>query len=208
MRIGIIDYGAGNMRSVHNALYEAGADPEVVGDPEAFADFDRLVLPGVGAATEAIQRLRARGMVDALNDVVRRRGRPLLGICLGMQLMAEDLLEFGHEKGLGWVPGSVRPLREVVGPEPRVPHMGWNTLEIDPAAPGLMRQVKPSSHYYFAHSFTLVDTDPTVVAARTTYHAALVSAIVSETAFAVQFHPEKSQIDGERLLSAFLSWKP
>lgn len=208
MRVAIVDYGAGNMRSVANALARAGAEPVFAGTPEAIAASDRLVLPGVGACGEAVANLRARGLDTALDEAVRRRGRPMLAICVGMQILAERLMEFGSHRGLGWIAGDVTPLSGRLAPDVRVPHMGWNAVETAPAAARFFADLRPDRAFYFCHSFALSpEADPWVVA--TASHGGVVRAgVLRDTVFAVQFHPEKSQINGERLLTAFCAWKP
>lgn len=209
MKIGIVDYGAGNVRSVMNAFTLLGEDPIVVHRPEEIGQADRLVLPGVGAAGEAMARLRQSGLDQALDETVRRKGRPLLGICLGMQLLADRLLEFGEHKGLGWIDGEVVDIRACTdAPDLRVPHMGWNQVAPAPAGRDIFDAIMGSHEFYFAHSFTLRTDDADVVAARTSYGTDLVAAVCKDTVFATQFHPEKSQVSGERLLSAFLEWNP
>ncbi len=209
MSVAVVDFGAGNLQSVVNALAFLGAAPSVARTPEAVLAADRLVLPGVGGAGEAMQRLRAAGLDEALDEAVRRRGRPLLGICLGMQLLAARLKEFGDHRGLGWLDGEVVDIRErVADPGLRVPHMGWNGVAPRDGGAGLFATVRGAREFYFAHSFTLALRDGAAVAACVTYGAELVAAIRKDTVFAVQFHPEKSQDNGERLLAAFLEWKP
>jgi len=208
MHIAIIDYGAGNIESVRNALFSAGAEPVIAREPDAVLAADRLVLPGVGAAGPAAERLNTNGLGEALNEAVRRRGRPMLGICLGMELLAERLLEFGEHRGLGWLSGEVVHLREVGVARARVPHMGWNVVE--PAGPGARFFQAPERMrtFYFCHSYTLVTGAAAAIAARTTYDAPLIAAVFDDTVFATQFHPEKSQVNGHKLIRAFLDWRP
>jgi glutamine amidotransferase len=209
MKVGVVDFGAGNLRSVLNMFSLLGEDAIVVREPDELATADRLVLPGVGAAGEAMQRLRARHLDEALEEAVRRRGRPLLGICLGMQLIAERLFEFGEHRGLGWVAGDVVNIRACVTDAAlRVPHMGWNRIDVLPAGESLLSGLGTARDFYFAHSFTLRTHDDNVIAARTNYGADLVTAVRKDTIFATQFHPEKSQRSGEKVLAAFLEWNP
>ncbi len=208
MRVGIVDYGAGNLESVRKAFEALGEEPRLLVEPDDVLAADRLVLPGVGAAGEALARLRADGLQEALDEAVRRRGRPFLGICLGMQMLAERLHEFGEHAGLGWIPGSVVALRDRV-PEPlRVPHMGWNEIGVAPAAEPLFAGVGRRRRFYFAHSFAFQPDRADAVAATTDYGTQVVAAVLWENVFATQFHPEKSQLVGERLLAAFLDWSP
>jgi glutamine amidotransferase len=202
----IVDYGAGNLGSVKRAVWRAGGEADIATAPEDLADADRIILPGVGAAGTAAARLRERGWAAALEDHVRRRGKPMLGICLGLQLLAERLHEFGEHAGLGWIPGDVEPIAAAA--DLRVPHMGWNAVAISRSATALFGSASPSPVYYFCHSFRLVGAPDDIVVARTEHGGDVIAAVCTETVFATQFHPEKSQIEGERLLAAFLDWKP
>ena len=204
--IRIVDYGAGNLASVKLAVWRAGGEAEIATRPEDLADAERVILPGVGAAGAAAARLRERGWCEALDHHVRRGGTPMLGICLGLQLLAERLFEFGEHAGLGWIPGDV--VAVPAGEETRVPHMGWNTVTIAPDAKPLFATPSPTPAYYFCHSFMLTGVPDDLVVARTEHGGDVVAAVRAETVFATQFHPEKSQLEGERLLGAFLAWKP
>jgi len=208
MQVAIVDYGAGNIESVRNALFTAGAQPVVTREPEAVLAADRLVLPGVGAAGPAARRLIETGLNEALVEAVRRRARPMLGICLGMELLAEQLLEFGKHRGLAWLPGEVVHLRDVGVTAARVPHMGWNTIEPVGPATRFFQAPERMRTFYFCHSYTLVTSAVAAVAARTSYEASLVAAVFDGTVLATQFHPEKSQQNGQKLIRAFLDWAP
>jgi glutamine amidotransferase len=177
-------------------------------DADAVRTADRLVLPGVGAAGTAAERLSASGLGEALQETVRDRGRPMLGICLGMELLAERLLEFGEHRGLGWVPGEVVHLRDVGIAQARVPHMGWNLVEPSAAAARFFQGPERMRTFYFCHSYTLVTGSDAAVAARATYERPLVAAVLDGTVFATQFHPEKSQMNGQKLIQSFLAWAP
>ena len=208
--IAIIDYGAGNLDSVRKALAHVGSETEIARTPEEVLAADRLVLPGVGAAGQAIQQLRRSGLDEALTEAVRHRGRPFMGICLGMQLLAERLHEFGDHAGLGWIAGEAVPLGSLMDTPVRVPHMGWNRVEVADKAEGLFWEVRGGRQFYFAHSFGLrLAGDTDTLAATTEYGGVpLTAAILDGSVFATQFHPEKSQVAGERLLGAFVDWKP
>jgi imidazole glycerol-phosphate synthase subunit HisH len=198
--IALIDYGAGNLHSVHNALKAAGAEGlAITADPEAVSKADRIVLPGVGAFAACAAGLRAiPGMVDALEQRVRRDGAPFLGVCVGMQLMAETGEEHGVHPGLGWIPGTVRALSPAV--DVRVPHMGWNDV-----IPAVDHPLIEAGEAYFLHSFAF--TGDSVLA--TTEHGGPVTAAIGRDNMAgVQFHPEKSQRYGIALLERFLTWRP
>jgi glutamine amidotransferase len=208
MQVAIVDYGAGNIESVRHALLTAGAQPIIARDPDTVMAADRLVLPGVGAAGPAARRLMETGLSGALVEVVRRQGRPMLGICLGMELLAERLLEFGEHSGLAWLPGEVIHLRDVGVTAARVPHMGWNTIEPVGSATRFFQAPERMRTFYFCHSYTLVTPATNAIAARTKYEASLVAAVFDGTVFATQFHPEKSQTNGQKLIRAFLDWSP
>lgn len=207
MTVALIDYGAGNLQSVRNALAAAGADSVVVtADPTVVAQADRIVLPGVGAFGHCMQALSAiDGMTDALTSRVRLQGTPFLGICVGMQMMAAWGEEHGRTQGLGWVPGTVRVLNPVARGV-RVPHMGWNQVVLTGTA---VRTPLEAGQAYFLHSFAYDSpADAAEVAAMTDHGGSVVAALVSGTALGVQFHPEKSQAYGLSLLQRFLTWRP
>lgn len=206
--VAIVDFGAGNLQSVRNALEMAGAEPSVATAPEEILAAERLVIPGVGAAGHAISYMREHGLVDALTEAVHQKAVPTLGICLGMQLAAARLHEHGENDGLGWVAGDVRHLSEADGIEGRVPHMGWNEIEPAEGTGELFDAVRGKRSFYFCHSYTLRGTDAHTVAATVTYGIPLVAAIRKGSYFATQFHPEKSQIKGQQLIGAFLDWTP
>jgi len=201
MSLALIDYGAGNLHSVANALKAAGAsDVLVTGDAEAVAKADRIVLPGVGAFGACAAALRSvPGMVEAMERRVRRDGVPFLGICVGMQLMADAGEEHGVHAGLGWVKGIVRPLTPADA-SAKVPHMGWNDVVPSAAHP----LIEPGEAY-FLHSYAFDGED---VLATTDHAGAVTAAIGRENLLGVQFHPEKSQHYGLALLERFLSWHP
>ena len=199
--IALIDYGAGNLHSVHNALQAAGANGvTVTADPAVVLRADRVVLPGVGAFGACASALRAvEGMVGALDKRVRHDGVPFLGICVGMQLMADTGEELGTHAGLGWMPGTVRALVPDK-PETKVPHMGWN--DVVPVTPHPL--ILPGEAY-FLHSFAF---DGENVIATTEHGGAVTAAIGRDNLIGVQFHPEKSQRYGLDLLARFLEWRP
>jgi glutamine amidotransferase len=208
MRLGIVDYGTGNLRSVYNAFCQAGADPEYVSDADSLGDYDRLVLPGVGAAEPALHRLRQSGIAAALRETIIAKGHPLLAICLGMQMLAEKLTEKGEHEGLGWISGTVSRIEAPENKSLPVPHMGWNRLALSEGMQPDAAFIRPDSEFYFAHSYALRHTATENIAATTEYGGPFVSAIRKDTFFATQFHPEKSQRAGLALIEAFLGWKP
>lgn len=201
MTLALIDYGAGNLHSVANALKAAGCeDLAITADPDIVARAERIVLPGVGAFGACAAALRATsGMIEALETRVRRGGAPFLGVCVGMQLMADAGEELGTHAGLGWIGGQVRRL-EPGTMETKVPHMGWN--DVVPSSP---HPLLVAGEAYFLHSYAFEGDD--VIA--TTNHAGPVTAAIGrDNMLGVQFHPEKSQAYGLALLSRFLEWRP
>ena len=199
MTVVLIDYGAGNLHSVHNALKAAGpADISVTADPDVVAKADRIVLPGVGAFGACAAGLRAvPGMIEALERRVLRDGAPFLGVCVGMQLLATTGEELGVHRGLGWLDGTVRRLD---AGDVRVPHMGWN----DVVPVGDHPLIEPGEAY-FLHSFAYAGQG---VLATTDHGGAVAAAIGRDNIVGVQFHPEKSQAYGLALLQRFLRWTP
>lgn len=204
MSIALIDYGAGNLHSVHNALRAAGADNvRITADPDVVARADRIVLPGVGAFGACRDALFAiPGMIGAMTERVIAQGAPFLGICVGMQLLAERGVEFGEHRGLGWIGGTVQAIARA-DPAIKVPHMGWNDVIVHGHAPLLQ-----SGEAYFLHGFAFDVTNPAQLLATTDHGGALTAAVGRDTILGVQFHPEKSQAYGLALLSRFLEWKP
>jgi glutamine amidotransferase len=202
--LALIDYGAGNLHSVHNALRKAGAsDAVITADPAVVARADRIVLPGVGAFRACMDALSANpGMIDAMNEAVGQRGTPFLGVCVGMQLLADAGEEFGRHAGLGWIPGTVR-LIEPTDPAIKVPHMGWNKVSLNGTPPLL-----ETGEAYFLHSYHFEAADPAHIAAVTDHGGPLVAAVARDTIIGCQFHPEKSQTYGLSFLSRFLEWRP
>ena len=216
MTVAIVDYGSGNLHSAAKAFERAAAEADssetilVTSDPEAVRRAERIVLPGVGAFADCRRGLDAvPGMVDALTQAVRRDGRPFLGICVGMQLMATRGLEYETTAGLDWIPGDVKPIR----PEDaglKIPHMGWNTLHpqrdhpiLDGVATG-----PEGLHAYFVHSYSLEPASMDDVVAVTDYGGPLTAVVARDNMAGTQFHPEKSQTLGLKLIANFLRWRP
>jgi glutamine amidotransferase len=210
--VALVDYGSGNLPSALKALSKAadavgGVRVEASDHPEVIAHADGVVLPGVGAFASCMSALEARpGVIEAMEEAVRRRGAPFLGICVGMQLMAERGLEFGLTQGLGWIGGEVRRLAPD-DPRLKLPHMGWNSLEGPPAGP-LFEGLTAGDHMYFTHAYAVYPTDTALAAAWTDHGGRFVSALTKDNLAGVQFHPEKSQDAGARLLRNFLEWRP
>jgi imidazole glycerol-phosphate synthase subunit HisH len=200
--LALIDYGAGNLQSVRNALKAAGADAHVTADPAIVAKADRIVLPGVGAFAACMAALSAiDGMIDALETRVRGGGVPFLGICVGMQLLADAGVEHGTAAGLGWISGSVRAM--VPSPDIKIPHMGWNDVVPVNGAPLI-----EAGEAYFLHGYHFEVADVGEILATTTHGVALVAAVGRDNIMGVQFHPEKSQAYGINFLKRFLEWSP
>lgn len=212
MKLAIIDYGSGNLRSAAKAFERAMADVHVGGSVQVTDSVDmvraadRIVLPGVGAFADCRRGLDALpGMVEALDEVVIRGGRPFLGICVGMQLMATEGFEHGHCAGLGWIPGKVTALD--VPADLRIPHMGWNSLTLRGDHP-LMAGMDHAGDVYFVHSYHDTPDTPDHVIATTDYGGPVTAAIARDNLAGTQFHPEKSQSAGQVLLRNFLRWAP
>lgn len=212
----IIDYGSGNLHSAAKAFERAAREADVparilvTDDVSAVRAADRIVLPGVGAFADCKRGLDAvGGMVDALHDVVARGGRPFLGICVGMQLMATRGLEFGETPGLGWIPGDVTAIKPV-DPTLKIPHMGWNTLTVrrEHALLDGIQVGADGLHAYFVHSYHLAAVDPAHVIAESDYGGAVTAMVGRDNIAGTQFHPEKSQTLGLRLIGNFLRWRP
>jgi glutamine amidotransferase len=216
MSVAIVDYGSGNLHSAAKAFERAARDcgydqPIVVTkDPDEVARAERVVLPGVGAFADCRRGLdTVSGMVEALDTRVRRQGRPFLGICVGMQLMAERGREYEVTAGLGWIPGEVDRITPS-DPGLKIPHMGWNTLnQIRPHKLLEGIPVGPQGlHAYFVHSFHLKTAEPASLVAQADYGGPVTAIVGRDTAVGTQFHPEKSQRLGLKLIANFLQWKP
>lgn len=210
--VAIIDYGSGNLRSVAKALErvasELGGTVTVTADPSALISASHIVLPGVGAFADCRNGLAAvNGMIDTLAEQVHDGGKPFLGICVGMQLMAERGLEHGDTPGLGWIGGEVVPIAPA-DPTLKIPHMGWNNLSFSACPHPVLARIKDGDHAYFVHSYHLNARDPSEVLAETD-HGGQVTAIVGrDNMIGTQFHPEKSQHTGLQFIQSFLEWRP
>jgi glutamine amidotransferase len=212
--VAIVDYGSGNLRSaakaVERAVAEAGLDGEVLvtADPGEVKRADRVVLPGVGAFADCRRGLDALpGMVEALHRTVLERGRPFLGICVGMQLLADIGREHGEHAGLGWIHGEVAPLSPA-DPSLKIPHMGWNELDLIRFDHPLLADIASGAHAYFVHSFAFVFSERRDVLATVDYGGPVAAVVGRDNIVGTQFHPEKSQKVGLRLIGNFLAWRP
>ena len=199
--IAIIDYGVGNLFSLKSSLREIGAEAVVTSDEKVIAEADRIILPGVGAFEDAARKLRETGMAE----VVKREaaaGKPMMGICLGMQLMFDVGYEYGEHKGLGLIRGSVRPIADVIPEGYKIPHIGWNLLKFRKESP-LFKYIKEDDYVYFVHSYYAAECDESVIAV-TEYGAELTAAVANGNVYGCQFHPEKSGEVGMKILKAFM----
>ena len=197
--IAIIDYQMGNLRSVQKAFERVGSSATITSDRAELARADKVVLPGVGACADAMAELKKRSLVEPIRETVTS-GKPFLGICLGLQMLFDVSYEDGEYEGLGIVPGKV--IRFDVPRQYKVPHMGWNEAAIRRPAP-ILKGIPDGAHFYFVHSYFVVPEDASVVALETEYSHPFCAMIWRDNLFATQFHPEKSQADGLRLLKNF-----
>ncbi len=209
----VIDYGSGNLRSAAKALEraarESGADGRVLvtNHADSLRGATRVVLPGVGAFADCRRGLaKVPGMEEALKQVVLKEGRPFLGICVGMQLLADRGREFETVDGLGWIKGEVAPLVPS-DPKLKIPHMGWNQLQMHRKHP-VLDGIENDAHAYFVHSYALTAADPKDLIATVDYGGAVTAVVGRDNIIGVQFHPEKSQATGLKLIANFLRWKP
>jgi len=210
----IVDYGSGNLRSAEKACVRAAKEGnlpvtiEVTSDAKLVAKAARIILPGVGAFADCMAGLDALpGMREALEEAVIRRGRPFLGICVGMQLLASRGLEHGTHEGLGWIPGNVAQMAPT-DPALKIPHMGWNNLIVTQPEHPVLAGIRSGDHAYFVHAYAMAPKDPSVIAAKVGYGGKITAAVARGNIFGTQFHPEKSQAVGLRLLQNFLTWSP
>ena len=214
MSVCIVDYGSGNLRSVAKAFEWAVAEADltmtvtVTADPDQVAAADHVVLPGVGAFADCKRGLTAvAGMPDAIHCAVRERGRPFLGICVGMQLMAARGWENGLTEGFGWLEAevdSIMPLDASL----KIPHMGWNELKFSEFCHPVLKDLDDGAHAYFVHSYHMVCSDQADILAATDYGGPVTAAVGRDNLFGTQFHPEKSQANGLKLIRNFLNWTP
>ena len=198
--VSIIDYGVGNLFSLRSSFAAIGAEAEVTSDPETIRRADRVILPGVGAFGDAADKLRETGL-DKVVQEEAARGKPLMGICLGMQLLFERSVEYGEHKGLGLLKGEIRPIAERIPADLKIPQMGWNALKIVRESP-LFKYTKDGEYVYFVHSYSAVDCEDSLLAS-TEYGADLTACVGKGNVFGCQFHPEKSGETGLRMLKAF-----
>ena len=199
--VAIIDYGVGNLFSLKSSLKAIGADAVVTADEKVIAEADRIILPGVGAFEDAARKLRESGMADVVKKEAAA-GKPMLGICLGMQLMFDKGYEYGEHEGLGLIHGNVRPISDVIPEGYKIPHIGWNLLKFKKESP-LFKYINEGDYVYFVHSYYAADCDDDVLAV-TEYGADLTAAAANGNVYGCQFHPEKSGNVGMKILKAFV----
>ena len=204
--IALIDYGAGNLRSVAKALERSGLSVDVTSAPEKVACADGVVLPGVGAFADAMRKLRSLGLEESVRNALDSP-RPYLGLCLGLQLLFEESSEHGTTRGLEYFRGHVARFEETTKDlvDRRVPHIGWNLVKFQGVHP-MLQGLPKQDYFYFVHSYRAIPVEQEIVVGVSDYHEDFVAAVASETCFAAQFHPEKSQWAGKRLLDGFAHW--
>ncbi len=199
----IIDYGLGNLRSVAGAVRKLGFDPLISNRPEDLLKAEKFILPGVGAFGDGMKNLQALGIIDLLNTQVMHKKKPILGICLGAQLMTMESVEFGHHRGLGWVDASVMKL-DVRDKGLNIPHVGWNDLwQTKPDV--LWNEIPEQALFYYVHSYHIHCRNPKIVIGECDYGRRFTAAFHQDNMFATQFHPEKSQLQGLNVLKNFLT---
>lgn len=206
--IAIIDYDMGNLRSVAKAFEKVGATATVTRNPKVMVNASHIVLPGVGAFKDCMRNLEAYGLIDPIAKAVAS-GKPFLGICLGLQLLFDESSEFGEHKGLGLIPGKVVRFpssKDEAGAELKVPHMGWNEVKKAKESP-LLNGIEEGTYFYFVHSYYAAPKDATVALTKTGYGVEFTSSIAKDNVFACQFHPEKSQKAGLKVLKNFSSMR-
>ncbi len=199
--VAIVDYGVGNLFSLESSLNAIGAEVVVTRDPETLKNADQIILPGVGAFGDAAQKLRDTGLDTVLKDLAAA-GKPLLGICLGMQMLFEKSYEYGEHEGLGLIPGQVVPMEGIIPADLKIPHIGWNALHFKQSSP-LFANIHDGDCVYFVHSFYAANCDEHLIAT-SEYGAELTAAVANKNVFGCQFHPEKSGAVGLAILKAFV----
>ncbi len=197
----IVDYGMGNLRSVQKAFEKVGAKAKITSDPEEVLKAKKVVLPGVGAFGACMENLKKFELVDTIKTVIQS-GRPFLGICMGLQVLFDEGEEFGKHKGLGILPGKVVKFK--LAKKYKIPHMGWNRIHKSRRHP-VLSEIEENAYFYFVHSYHVIPKDPEIIVTTTNYGKPFVSSVSKNNIFACQFHPEKSQGLGLKMLKAFAS---
>ena len=199
--VAIVDYGVGNLFSLSSSFAAIGVEVTVTSDPAVLRAAERIILPGVGAFGDAAAKLRESGL-DKVIQAECATGKPLLGICLGMQMLFEKSYEYGEHEGLGLIKGNIKPIRDVIPADLKIPHIGWNALDFGQEKDELFRYLEQGDFVYFVHSYYGADCDESVIA-RTEYGAPITAAVRNKNVCGVQFHPEKSEKVGLSILKAF-----
>lgn len=199
--IAIVDYGVGNLFSLKSSLEAIGAEVEVTGDTKKIENADKIILPGVGAFEDAAKKLRDTGLDKAVIGEAKK-GKPIMGICLGMQLLLEKSYEYGEHKGLGLIKGEIRPISEVIPKELKIPHIGWNALHFASEKSEIFKYIAEGDFVYFVHSYYGANCEKSVIATAE-YGAELTAAVADKNVYGCQFHPEKSGEVGLKILKAF-----
>lgn len=199
--IAIVDYGVGNLFSLKSSFEQVGADTIITPDPEVIKKADKILLPGVGAFGDAAEKLKKTGLGDLIIDEVNK-GKPLLGICLGMQLLFEKSYEYGEHEGLGLIKGEIRPIADVIPKDLKIPHIGWNSLGFKGDVSPIFKNIKDGDFVYFVHSYYGTNCQENTIAT-TEYGAELTAAVQNKNVFGCQFHPEKSGNVGLNILRGF-----
>ncbi len=199
--IAIVDYGVGNLFSLSSSFRAIGFEAQITADPAVIRAADKIILPGVGAFEDAAKKLFASGLGDLVIEEAKK-GKPILGICLGMQLLFERSFEYGEHKGLGLIKGDIRPISDVIPADLKIPHIGWNALHLSEPRSPIFKYLKEGDHVYFVHSFYGANCDESVIAT-SEYGAELTAAVAKGNVYGCQFHPEKSGAVGLSILRAF-----
>ena len=201
--IAIVDYGVGNLFSLKSSLDHIGLEAVVTGDAQTLRDAEKIILPGVGAFADAAAKLAATGLDRVVCDEAAK-GKPMLGICLGMQMLFDKSYEYGEHPGLSLIPGNVKPIRPVIGDGLKVPHIGWNSLDY-PSHGTLFQGIPEGSYVYFVHSYYLRAREESIVKATTEYGVTIHASVEKDNVYACQFHPEKSSQIGMKILQNFIN---
>ena len=201
----IVDYGVGNLFSLRSSLISIGIESKVSGEPDIIRNADRIILPGVGAFTDAREKLSVKSL-DEIIKAEAKKGKPLMGICLGMQMLFDRSYEYGVTEGLGLIPGEVRHIANVIPMGYKVPHIGWNALQMGEKKPKVFKYIEEGDYVYFVHSYSGMDCEESIIATAD-YGAPLTAAVARDNVFGMQFHPEKSGDVGLKILKAFCEIK-
>ena len=203
VQIAIIDYGMGNITSIKNIFSRFNCKTDIVSNAEVLKNYNAIILPGVGAFGQAMKNLSELRLIEEIKNIVKYKNIPILGICLGMQLLADASEENGFHEGLGLIPGIVKKIN--VSENYRLPHVGWNSIEKKKGQELMLKNIANESCFYFVHSYEYI-CDPKFVIATTTYEKEIIAALKLDNIFGVQFHPERSQSNGLKLIENFLNY--